>query len=72
MGKRKEDPVRPLFPTFHEYEAARKAHLNAATMLHNAVRTVIQSGTTPELAMRGIEMLKKYDEAYQLATYGEN
>ena len=71
MSRRKEEPARPLFPTFHEYEAARKAHFDAATVLHNTVRTIVLSCKTGEQALRAIPLLKEADDAYNRATYGD-
>ena len=68
---RKQDPVRPLYPTKHEYEAALKATLDAATMLYNAAQTVVKLADTPEGAQRGVQALKPHLEAYRKAVYGD-
>ena len=71
MGK-KTEPVRPLYPTKHEYEASLKNALDAATMLHTAVRSVIQFGDNPKAVIAAIATLKKYSDAYQEAVYGDD
>lgn len=68
---RQKDPIRPLYPVKHEYEAAMKAFLEAATMLYNAADTAVKLAETKEAAQRGLMALKPHLEAYRLAVYGD-
>ena len=68
---RKQEPVRPLYPTKHEYDASLKAVLDAASMLHIAADTAFKLAKTPDAALRCLQDLKPHLEAYRLAVYGE-
>ena len=66
---RNKPEARPLFPTKHEYDASLRAYIEAVTVLHNTVRTVIQLATTDNFH-RLLPKLKEAEEHLQRVTYG--
>ena len=65
-------PAKPLVQVMHDYKASLEAVQNAATMLHQAVRTVVQmdpknTGIKPQV----LEILKREADAYHAAMYGD-
>ena len=68
---RKQELPKPFWSTKHEFDASFKAYNEAATMLHQAVKSAIELGTTPDTALRCMKILKERESAFAKAAYGD-
>ena len=65
MSKGREIP--PLYPTFHDYNAALKVYIQETTMLVSCCRSLLSLN---QIEGKGAEILKERLDALEVATSG--